>query len=120
MSAFEADLYITEMSRVVEKNNISAVAQRPSLIRYFVYKYLRTYVCVYKTIYSVTALLQEKVFVCSPTCFGKKRLSIEICVSLSIKKEYTKLSMHEYVSVYFVSIHTQVKEPRVFTVEGCR
>ena len=52
--------------------------------------------------------------------FGKKRLSIEICVSLSIKKEYTKLSMHEYVSVYFVSIHTQVKEPRVFTVEGCR
>ena len=31
--------------------------------------------------------------------FGKKRLSIEICVSLSIEKEYTKLSMHEYVCV---------------------
>ena len=48
--------------------------------------------------------------------FGKKRLSIEICVSLSIKKEYTKLSMHEYVCVCVSSIdtHTSQRTPGVY------
>ena len=76
--------------------------------------------CVQNNILGDCITITRKSLCVLANVFGKKRLSIEICVSLSIKKEYTKLSMHEYVSVYFVSIHTQVKEPRVFTVEGCR
>ena len=66
------------------------------------------YVCT--KLYLVT--VQEKVFVCSPMCFGKKRLYI--CVSLvhNILQKYTKISMH--VCVIRISIHTSQRTPGVY------
>ena len=69
---------------------------------------IRMYVCT--KLYLVT--VQEKVFVCSPMCFGKKRLYI--CVSLvhNILQKYTKISMH--VCVIRISIHTSQRTPGVY------